>query len=403
MVTSTMAVAAAMTPVFCEDDGGCGWSGVMGRHHTVHPTETTQACTGGATVATMRALAVLFALGLVGGGCCCPGCSCSDEQKALLKAAGAGDAAAVKRFLDAGGSPAMSCWTPEGSRGGSNHSLVAAAVSSGSWQVVSLVAVEPALRDQALYDALQLLDGELALPLLDAGARFEVSSSGYFITTALRSPDPGKRAQSLALLERLGADFDGSSDDEAPLVTALRDLSLARAPPSEPQVIDFSRENVAFLLRHAKNLEVGDHEGARPLHQVVHLGEAGLARLLLERGAHVDGRDLRLRTPLMFVGANLDLARLLLEHGAQLEARDDQRRTPLLHAVEAGDLPVVQLLVARGASLDAADAQGNTARSIAEVGAAESGDQTLLKFLEQHGATRQSPPTGAGPRAHDAR
>jgi ankyrin repeat protein len=38
----------------------------------------------------------------------------------------------------------------------------------------------------------------------------------------------------------------------------------------------------------------------------------------------------------------------------------DHRVTPLMDAAQAGALPVVQLLVARGAKLDATDVDGNT-------------------------------------------
>jgi hypothetical protein len=346
----------------------------------------------------MRALGALLVFGLACGGCLCGSCSCTEEQNAVLEAARGGDVAAVRRFLAAGGSPAMSCWTPSGSRAGSNHALIDAAAASGAWELVSVVAVEPELRARALDVALQRLDGELAQRLLDAGVPFDVGRSGVFVSDALGASDPERRRRSLELLARLGADFDATSEGETPLTIALRHLSLADeryASEGRCRTIPLCREDVVFLVQHARRLDVPDQTGATPLHQVVDRGEAGLARLLLDRGAQVDSRDPRLRTPLMLAGGHLPLAQLLLERGADLEARDDAGQTPLMHAAWTDarvSLPVVRLLVARGARLDRADAERRTALTLAEAAAEESGDGSVVTSRKQKGARAAAPP-----------
>jgi len=44
--------------------------------------------------------------------------------------------------------------------------------------------------------------------------------------------------------------------------------------------------------------------------------------------------------------------KLLLEHGAWPDFEDEDGRTPLSRAVETGSVPVVQLLLVKGAKMD---------------------------------------------------
>jgi Arf-GAP/coiled-coil/ANK repeat/PH domain-containing protein len=55
----------------------------------------------------------------------------------------------------------------------------------------------------------------------------------------------------------------------------------------------------------------------------------------------------------------------LLNHGATIDARDAKGQTPLRRAVNCRQLPVVRLLVRRGADPHAADHRGVTPLDVA--------------------------------------
>ncbi|KAH7012284.1 ankyrin repeat-containing domain protein, partial [Microdochium trichocladiopsis] len=134
--------------------------------------------------------------------------------------------------------------------------------------------------------------------------------------------------------------------------------------------------------------------GSSALHKAAEVGNEDMARLLLSYGARVDSRDIQGLTPLCVATGNnhLAIAKLLLEAGADPLAIDYQGKrcslqtvgrhnapavwklldfgasleatlpgqleTPLLHAIENKQDEVVQILVARGASLTARDKDG---------------------------------------------
>jgi uncharacterized protein len=74
---------------------------------------------------------------------------------------------------------------------------------------------------------------------------------------------------------------------------------------------------------------------------------------LIKRGADADARDDLGLTPLMLCKTKT-VATALLDHGAEVNAGNllDERSTSLMYAVQANNLPLVQLLLRRGASTD---------------------------------------------------
>ena len=94
-----------------------------------------------------------------------------------------------------------------------------------------------------------------------------------------------------------------------------------------------------------------------------HADHPGTLRLLLERGAPASVPDLVGYTPLhlaCMTPVRADLARILLEHGADPNARDRFGSVPLMGALQAGTLDAIEALLAHGADLDVADADGVT-------------------------------------------
>jgi ankyrin repeat protein len=126
-------------------------------------------------------------------------------------------------------------------------------------------------------------------------------------------------------------------------------------------------------------------------------GAASTARLLLQRGAAVDGGALHAAAS----GGRLELVELLMEAGADVDRRDPHTgRTPLHAAVAAGSAgearAVVRVLLSAGADVDATTADGASALDITRVAAArhrraDAGQATahdaLADLLTAHGAT----------------
>ena len=96
-----------------------------------------------------------------------------------------------------------------------------------------------------------------------------------------------------------------------------------------------------------------------------------LVKLLLQRGAAVEAVDKTGYTALQNAAASggIEVAKLLLDHGANVNGLGGTGytayRTPLMFAAQAGNVPIIKMLVSRGAMVDLADADHETALFIA--------------------------------------
>lgn len=89
------------------------------------------------------------------------------------------------------------------------------------------------------------------------------------------------------------------------------------------------------------------------LHKATKKGDIDICRLLVERGADVNAKNLHGDMPLfMAVDArNLEISRLLLEHGAEVNALYSCF-TPLYTALDRGDIEICKLLFEHGADIN---------------------------------------------------
>lgn len=91
-------------------------------------------------------------------------------------------------------------------------------------------------------------------------------------------------------------------------------------------------------------------------------------RAILDAGADIDGVDEYGQTPLIRAitgpakaADKKKLVRDFIKAGADLELRDREARSALDHAVFTGSLPLIKMLIEKGAAPDGRDSQGRTA------------------------------------------
>lgn len=129
---------------------------------------------------------------------------------------------------------------------------------------------------------------------------------------------------------------------------------LTRAVKTEdPEIIE-------CLLDLGADTEIKEN-GQTPLHIAIELGNEQCCKLLLDYGANVDTIDRFKDTPLI-ISADYkcnDICELLLEREPKINKRGRDGWTALRHAVYWNNIPMVKLLLAKGAQF------GHTTLSIA--------------------------------------
>jgi uncharacterized protein len=150
---------------------------------------------------------------------------------------------------------------------------------------------------------------------------------------------------------------------------------------------------VAALLARGADPNLTGRSDVSPLAAAAFRGNDRIVELLLSRGADPDHVDATGKTPLIYAAARgfALVVRRLLDAGADAKARYGNDLTALMWAAghedgvgAAAAAAVVELLIARGAAINAADNRGRTALMIA----AERGDATVVETLILRGADR---------------
>ncbi|MEZ0226949.1 MAG: ankyrin repeat domain-containing protein [Alphaproteobacteria bacterium] len=135
------------------------------------------------------------------------------------------------------------------------------------------------------------------------------------------------------------------------------------------------------------------HIGETLLSKTVHKGDEEMMRLLLDKGADINGCDGGSDSPLTVairMGRRGILA-FLLDKGADPDKPDGKDLLPLTAAVIKRDIDSIRLLLQHGADLEAADSWGKTALSVAkDWGNREPEVAALMKGYEIHRARYDS-------------
>jgi len=268
--------------------------------------------------------------------------------------------------------------------------------------------------DAQLLEACGQGDIATAQRLIQQGANvnaLEDTSQCTPLWQAAAQPDDTKL---IALLVRSGAKVDGlSANDETPLIAAasngnLSNVKLLLKLGAKLEAKDgagdtaLSRalgkpEVFRYLLDHHASVKSRNKEGWQPLHNAAALGEIKYVKWLVEAGADVNAHANNGITPigcisydtyfeldeyLMAHGADINMMddngpvwsehtsdpSLIigyLKHGARINARNKNGWTPLHYAAFKKNADAVQLLISKGADINAKTYQGETVFSLA--------------------------------------
>jgi len=111
---------------------------------------------------------------------------------------------------------------------------------------------------------------------------------------------------------------------------------------------------VQLLIANGADIEAEDKGGNTPLRGAAVRGKKEVVELLLDKGSDIDNKGPLALTAGYGTTIHFDVIQLLIERGADIEWRGSADCTPLQVVVEVGRKEVAELLVARGAKIDAA-------------------------------------------------
>ena len=150
---------------------------------------------------------------------------------------------------------------------------------------------------------------------------------------------------------------------------------------------NYNQTAAEFAMRsnHREIVQLLVSKGAdiSPLHFALYMKDEAKARRLIESGADVNRRTPYGTTPLdRAVGAGFkDIVELLIAKGANVNAKDNWDWTPL-HSAVYGHKDIVELLIAKGANVKARDGGGRTPLWYAQ----DKGYTDIVELLRKHGA-----------------
>jgi len=147
--------------------------------------------------------------------------------------------------------------------------------------------------------------------------------------------------------------------DERADAEADKQVEPGSRPELNAVLLDAAKEGnlagVRSLLRRGAYVNTRDDKQRTPLHLALGNGHEAVARFLIEEGADIQAADDQRMTPLHLAAHQgwLGLTRLLAERGARVDPGEELYKSPLGLAARRGHADVVQFLLDRHADLDA--------------------------------------------------
>jgi ankyrin repeat protein len=172
--------------------------------------------------------------------------------------------------------------------------------------------------------------------------------------------------------------------------------SVWAAQPAEPDAEFLNAaekgdlHKVVEMLKQGVDLNLQDGDGLTALHRAAAKDRTAIVQVLLASGANVDKPDHFNRTPLIWAAGqgNKSVVQALLEKGAAVDYRDRNDRTALFYACDKGDMGVVQALLEKGAEVNAVEKVAGVTPLIAAAGA---GHHEVIELLLARGAKIEAP------------
>jgi len=196
------------------------------------------------------------------------------------------------------------------------------------------------------------------------------------------------------LLISEGADVNVKNNDgQTPLHYAARKghkeiVELLLAHGADVNIgADYNRTAAEFAMQsnHREIVQLLVSKGAdiSPLHFALYMKDETKARSLIEGGDDVSRRTPYGTTPLdrAVVAGFKDIVELLIAKGADVNAKDNWDWTPL-HSAVYGDKEIVELLIAKRANVNARNGGSRTPLWYAQ----EEGHTEIVELLRKHGA-----------------
>ena len=123
-------------------------------------------------------------------------------------------------------------------------------------------------------------------------------------------------------------------------------------------------------------VDVRNHLNSTPLMRAALTGNLPVVKFLLEQGADPNQPIFFGGTVMNHYGLSAEVAELLIQAGADVNRPDDLGMTPLMFACQDKNLPLIRLLLRRGASMQAVSVDDMTVWEYAQ-------DPETIRFLEQ--------------------
>jgi ankyrin repeat protein len=141
------------------------------------------------------------------------------------------------------------------------------------------------------------------------------------------------------------------------------------------------------LLAHGARIDDASAGGITAVDVATFQDDAAMVRCLLEHGASVDPKPTQGNSsPLInsVIDGLTEVVQVLLAKGAKIDARDGDGFTPLMWAatIDWGDSAILEALIVKGADVNARTASGVTALARAE----QNGNARFAELLRKAGA-----------------
>ena len=120
-----------------------------------------------------------------------------------------------------------------------------------------------------------------------------------------------------------------------------------------------NKEAAEYLISKGAGINSRTSHGSTPLHLAVSYNHRDAVQSLLSKGAHVNKKDDDGDTPI-FKAKNLAMAEMLISKGADVKVKNIALKTPLHEGVDYGPSGLTLLYKSKGADVNARDEKGRT-------------------------------------------